>query len=204
MIMEDLRKSSSPAVSGGGSMDPRQGHSGMTAIRFGTDGWRGVVSDDFTFHNLRQVASATASYIKAHPGGGNGSVVVGYDRRFLSRAFAEDVVRCLAAFGIPVQLSATPSPTPAVSFSVVHRKASWGIMITASHNPAPYNGFKIKDRYGRSAPPEVTREIEAHLNLSSSFPAVPGRGSMDSPPTTAGNDGIKTFDDRAAYASSLK
>src|ERR1019366_10747174 len=72
------------------------------------------------------------------------------------------------------------------------------------HNPAPYNGFKIKDRYGRSAPPEVTREIEAHLNLSSSSPAVPGRGSMDSPPTTAGNDGIKTFDDRAAYESYLK
>src|SRR5205807_4535848 len=105
------------------------------------------------------------SYAKSRSSVGNGSVLIAYDRRFMSRAFAEEAARVLAAQKISVQLSAQPMPTPAVAFSVVHRKASWGIMITASLNPALYNGFKIKDGRGRSAPPEVTREIEAQLSV---------------------------------------
>jgi phosphomannomutase len=176
----------------------------VSSIRFGTDGWRGVIADDFTYDNLRKVSHATASYIKTHTELGNGSVLIAYDRRFLSREFAEESAKVIARHGVPIKIATQTLPTPAVSFCVVHRKASWGIMITASHNPALYNGFKIKDGHGRSAPPEVTREIEAHLNLSMSSPAVTGRGSMDSPPTTAGNDGIATFDDRAAYEHYLK
>ncbi len=168
-------------------------------IHFGTDGWRGIIADDFTFQNLRQVASATASYVKAHSSEGNGSVVVGYDRRFLSRAFAEEAARVVSVHGISVQISASPVPTPGVSFSVVNHKASWGIMITASHNPALYNGFKIKDSHGRSAPPEVTREIEAFLSTNPSPPPSPllkGRGSK--------GEGLPTFDDRLAYEHYLR
>ena len=160
-------------------------------IHFGTDGWRGIIAQDFTFCNLRKVTDATASYIKGHPSIGNGSVIVGYDRRFLSRAFAEEAARGLAARGITVTVSQGPLPTPAISFSVVHRKASWGIMITASHNPAAYNGFKIKDGRGRSAPPEVTREIEAFLSTS----AKPAK----SVPTE-----LASFDDRDAYERYLR
>src|SRR5256885_14862958 len=159
-------------------------------IRFGTDGWRGVIADDFTFENLRRAASATAAYAKLHSTLGNGSILIAYDRRFMSRAFAEETARVLATQKIAVQLSAQPMPTPAVSFSVVHRKASWGIMITASHNPALYNGFKIKDGRGRSAPPEVTREIEPHLTMTGSAPIRP---TADTP--------VRTVDDGASYES---
>ena len=162
-------------------------------IHFGTDGWRGIIADDFTFDHLRQAASATAAYVKSHTSIGNGSVVVGYDRRFLSRAFAEEAARVFATQNIPVRVSSQPLPTPAVSFSVTHQKASWGIIITASHNPALYNGFKIKDGRGRSAPPEVTREIEAYLSTTGSAPIRP---HTDTP--------IQTFDDRAAYERYLK
>ena len=110
------------------------------AIHFGTDGWRGVIADDFTFDNLRRVTAASGAYFKARGIKGS-SIIIGYDRRFLSRSFAEEVSRILAAQGISVHLSATPLPTPAVSFSVVHRKVAWGIVLTASHNPAAYNGF---------------------------------------------------------------
>src|ERR1039458_7602276 len=129
---------------------------------FGTDGWRGIIADDFTFKNLERVALATAAYIQTHPGDGDGSVLIGYDRRFLSRAFAERAASVFASQKIPCRLSAHAVPTPAISFSVVHHKASWGVVITASHNPALYNGFKLKEGLGRSAPPAVTKEIEAY------------------------------------------
>ena len=159
-------------------------------IRLGTDGWRGIIGDDFTYANLRCAAAATAAYIKSHHTMGDGSVLIGYDRRFLSRQFAECAASVIAAEHIPVQVSARPVPTPAISFSVAHRKASWGIVITASHNPALYNGFKIKEGRGRSAPPEVTREIEAHLSLAA--------------PAALGNADLKTFDDGRAYESYLR
>jgi phosphomannomutase len=174
-------------------------------VHFGTDGWRGVIADDYTFTNLRRVTAATASYVNSRTRVGDGSVLIAYDRRFMSRAFAEEVARVLCSQKISVQLSVQPMPTPAVSFSVVHRKASWGIMITASHNPALYNGFKIKDSIGRSAPLEVTREIEAFLALSSpNTSAGDPSSTLDFPPTCSENDGLKMFDDLAAYERYLK
>lgn len=160
-------------------------------IHFGTDGWRGIIAEDFTFDRLRQVSTATAEYVKSNSPLGNGRVLIGYDRRFLAKEFAEEVSRVLAALNVPAQVSLTPMPTPAVSFSVAHRKASWGIMITASHNPALYNGFKIKEARGRSAPPEVTIAIEASLGKR----PVPELDRVSS---------IPTFDDRKPYEKYLK
>jgi phosphomannomutase len=159
-------------------------------IHFGTDGWRGLIADEFTFDNVRRVAAATAAYIKAHPSPTAGPVLVGYDRRFLSKSFAQCAASVFAKENIPVLISAIPLPTPAISFSVVHRHASWGIVITASHNPALYNGYKVKEALGRSAPPEVTKEIEAHLSTASAAP-----GTSPSP---------QTFDDHLAYENYLR
>ncbi len=133
-------------------------------IRFGTDGWRGIIAEDFTFPNLRRVAHATTSLIKERARFATPSVLVGYDRRFLSRSFAECVADVFSERGLHVQIASTSMPTPALSVSVTHRKAAWGIMITASHNPALYNGFKLKDAHGRSAPPEITQQIESLLD----------------------------------------
>jgi len=135
----------------------------MNAIRFGTDGWRGVIADDFTFENLRLVASAAADYFLEQAPTVGRQVLIGYDRRFFSREFGETVYDILSSKGLDVSLSDRPLPTPAVSVCVTAQKAAWGIMITASHNPARYNGFKIKDRLGRSAPAEVTQAIEKRL-----------------------------------------
>ncbi len=157
------------------------------AIHFGTDGWRGIIADDFTFDNLRRITTATGGYVKSRPSGTQASVLVGYDRRFLSRQFAEEVARILSTQGISVHLSASPMPTPAVSWSLVSRKADWGIMITASHNPAPYNGFKIKEKLGRSAPPEVTREIEAFLSTQKRRIGGWARGRIGAEPPNRGD-----------------
>ncbi len=162
-----------------------------SAIRFGTDGWRGLIAEDFTFEKVRQAAAACAAYMTAHPSLGDGTVLVSYDRRFLSRAFARAAANVLMSRGFPTRLSETPLPTPALSFSVVQHKASWGIMITASHNPAFYNGFKIKDALGRSAPLEVTREIEAFASVQATSSAA-----VDLP--------LKTFDDRKEYIQYLR
>jgi len=174
----------------------------MSEIHFGTDGWRGLIADDFTFAQVRRAAAATAAYIKDHPSAAQGPVLIGYDRRFLSKSFAHCAASIFSREHIPVLVSSRPVPTPAISFSVVHRSAPWGIVITASHNPASYNGFKIKESQGRSAPPEVTREIEAYLNIDSSSPAATGRGPMVR--QTSGGDVIGTFDDRAAYEGYLR
>jgi phosphomannomutase len=130
-----------------------------TEIRFGTDGWRGIIADDFTFEHVRAVAQATASYIKRQDRASQG-VVIGYDTRFLSGSFAGAVAEVMAANDIKVALSSSFIPTPALSSAVISREAGAGVMITASHNPARWNGFKFKPHYGGSAPPEVTAEIE--------------------------------------------
>ncbi|MGE3856040.1 MAG: phosphoglucomutase/phosphomannomutase family protein [Dehalococcoidia bacterium] len=131
----------------------------MTDIRFGTDGWRAVIADDFTFENVRLVAQATAEWMKRDQRDGDG-VVVGYDTRFLSGSFAAAVAEVMAANDIKVALSSTFLPTPALSYTVRERHAGGGVMITASHNPARWNGFKVKPHFGGSAPPEVTAMIE--------------------------------------------
>ncbi len=131
----------------------------MSEIRFGTDGWRAVIAEDYTFDNVRALTQATADYLKRHGLSGR-EIVIGYDTRFLSGSFAAAAAEVMAANGIPVALASAPLPTPALSFAVVERAAGAGIMITASHNPAPWNGFKLKPSYGGAAPPEVTAEIE--------------------------------------------
>ena len=127
-------------------------------IKFGTDGWRGVVGDNYTFANLKIVSQAVADYL-----GPGKKVAVGYDTRFMSATFAQVSAEVLINNGIGVTLSDRSIPTPALSFTVKKRSLDLGIMITASHNPAEYNGFKIKVASGGAASPEVTENIERRL-----------------------------------------
>ncbi|HLY61246.1 MAG TPA: phosphoglucomutase/phosphomannomutase family protein [Terriglobia bacterium] len=134
----------------------------MDKIKFGTDGWRGVIGDDFTFANVRRVAAAVAHYIRAEGKPSHG-LVIGYDTRFLSPEFAGAAAEVVASAGIPVVLADRATPTPAVSYAVVARKAAGAIMITASHNPSRWNGVKFKADYGGSAAPAIVQRIETYL-----------------------------------------
>lgn len=134
----------------------------MSDIRFGTDGWRGRIADDFTFANVRRCAQGFAHYLAAH-GQAGGGVVVGYDRRFASRDFAIAVSEVLAANGYRVWLTQGPTPTPVISYSVVERQAAGAVNITASHNPPSDNGFKVRDNHGAAIEPEGLQEIEAAI-----------------------------------------
>jgi phosphomannomutase len=131
-------------------------------VSFGTDGWRGVIADDFTFDNVRLAARAIANYVLAHPEAGSGACI-GWDTRFGSRRFARTVAEVLAGAGIPVQLADRVTPTPALSYAVRERKAAGGVMITSSHNPAQWNGVKYKAWYGGSGRPSIMTEISSLL-----------------------------------------
>ncbi len=136
-------------------------------IKFGTDGWRAVISDTFTFENVRIVAQATADWVnKDNPSFIKKTVAVGYDNRFLSAEYARSFSEVLAGNGIAVFLSDTSLPTPALSYGVVRLKAVCGIMITASHNPAKFNGIKIKTAEGGAAPKDITGVVESYLGQS--------------------------------------
>jgi alpha-D-glucose phosphate-specific phosphoglucomutase len=132
-------------------------------IKFGTDGWRAVISDEFTFTNLRQVAQAVADMLNEQGLGRVPFVVIGYDTRFLSDRYAAEVANVLAANGVNVALSRGDCPTPALGYAVCAQAADAGVMITASHNPPRYNGFKLKGPDGGSAMPHVTNKVEACL-----------------------------------------
>ncbi len=137
----------------------------MNNIKFGTDGWRAVIAEDFTFANVERVAQATANYWKNNPvAGTEQKVVVGYDRRFLSDQFARRTAEVLAGNGFQVTVTNEPTPTPAVSYFVTREKAIGGVMITASHNPSAFNGFKLKAHYGGSAEPAICQAVEAQLD----------------------------------------
>ncbi|MFD2371114.1 phosphoglucomutase/phosphomannomutase family protein [Brevibacillus sp. GCM10020057] len=131
----------------------------MKAIRFGTDGWRAIVADEFTMENVRIVAQAIASYTK-ESGRQEQGIIVGHDTRFLGRRFAEEVVRVLTANQIRTYLVNEASPTPAVAFGVKHFAASGAVMITASHNPPEYNGMKYIPHYAGPATPDITKRLE--------------------------------------------
>lgn len=131
-------------------------------IRFGTDGWRGVIDEDFTEQNVRLVACSVAEYLHQTQPQGHG-VLVGYDNRYKSEVFARAAAQELANRGLPTVLSDRALSSPALSFAVYHRKTQGGVMITASHNPPQFNGFKFKANYGGSALPEITEHIEQHL-----------------------------------------
>ncbi|HZD50153.1 MAG TPA: phosphoglucomutase/phosphomannomutase family protein, partial [Silvibacterium sp.] len=133
-----------------------------TQIKFGTDGWRGVIADDFTFENVRIAASAIGSYILAKEDPAKG-VCIGYDTRFASRDFAVAVAKVISAMGIPVSLANCYTPTPALSYAVLHRGAAGGVMITSSHNPAQWNGVKYKAAYGGSGSPSIMAGIATYL-----------------------------------------
>ena len=146
----------------------------MTQIKFGTDGWRGVIADDFTFENVRRVAGAIASYVLKHEEASRG-VVIGYDTRFASPRAAEIAAEVLAGAGIPVTLADDYTPTPAVSYAVRQRGAAGGVMITSSHNPYNWNGVKFKGRFGGSATPAIIQKIEEELLAGAAPKGVPAK-----------------------------
>lgn len=135
-------------------------------IKFGTDGWRGVIGDDFTYDNVRLVARAAAAYIHHHEDPQSG-VAVGYDMRFGSERFAQVAAEELARAGLKVWLANDHTPTPATSFAVRHFNAAGAVMITASHNPWKWNGVKFKAHYGGSASPDIVHKIESLLGAPS-------------------------------------
>jgi phosphomannomutase len=148
-------------------------------IKFGTDGWRGVIADDFTFANVRTAAAAVAAYVHSCAGSAQEDpakgLCIAYDTRFGSKAFAQACAEVVAATGIPVMLANAVTPTPALSFGVRERPAAGGIMITSSHNPAQWNGVKYKGWYGGSGKPSMIAAIESYLGKPVSQPAQPAQ-----------------------------
>ncbi len=132
----------------------------MATIKFGTDGWRARIAEDFTFANVEIVTQALVDYLKTQNASGKMGAIVGYDRRFASELFARRTAEVLAANGVSVDLFSNDVPTPLVSFEVKRRGLDGGVMITASHNPPDFNGFKFKAPFGGSATPVVTNQIE--------------------------------------------
>ncbi len=141
-------------------------------IRFGTDGWRAVIGEEFTFANVRRCAHATALYVQ-EAGLASRGMVVGYDTRFASEEFAAAAAEVLAANGIPVYLCDRPAPTPVIGYAILKRSAAGSVVITASHNPPQYSGFKVRTEYAGSAPPEVLTRIEALLSREDQAPRLP-------------------------------
>jgi phosphomannomutase len=131
-------------------------------IKFGTDGWRGIIADDFTFDNVRRVAGAIASYVLKYEDAKRG-VFIGYDTRFASQRFAQAGAEVIAAAGVPVKLANDYTPTPAVSYAVKHQGAAGGVMVTSSHNPWNWNGVKFKGNFGGSATPAIMKRIEEEM-----------------------------------------
>src|SRR6266481_9622980 len=127
-------------------------------IKFGTDGWRGLIADDFTFDNVRRVAGGIAAYVLRHENPAHG-VVIGYDTRFLSQHAARVTAENIAGAGISVRLSKDSVPTPSVSLAVKLRGAAGGVMVTSSHNPWNWNGVKFKAKFGGSATPAIMKVI---------------------------------------------
>lgn len=144
-------------------MSANAGASGESKpIKFGTDGWRGVIAEDFNFERVRLVAAALADRL-VEEGLEGKPVFIGFDRRFLSGDFARAVAEVMAGAGFPVRLSKTYVPTPAISLAVRAHEAACGVMLTASHNPGRWNGFKVKESFGGSARPETTAKLEARV-----------------------------------------
>jgi alpha-D-glucose phosphate-specific phosphoglucomutase len=143
-----------------------------TVVKFGTDGWRGIIADDFTYENVRIAARAIAHYVIEHEDAKAG-VCIGYDTRFGSRSFARVVAEVLAGAGIPVAFASKVTPTPELSFAVRGRKAAGGVMITSSHNPAEWNGVKYKASYGGSGSPAIIASIESYLEKPLALATTP-------------------------------
>ena len=171
-------------------------------IKFGTDGWRAIIADDFTFENVRKAAQGLAAEMLASgPGAAELSAVIAWDTRFASERFAAATAEVLAGNGIRCALATRPAPTPATSFSVIDRKANGGVMITASHNPASYNGFKVKSDRGGSAAPDMVARIEAQIERIESG-EIPVRSvSLDE---AASHGLLDRFDPTGPYLAQLE
>ena len=151
----------------------------ITEIKFGTDGWRGIIADDFTFNNLEKVALATAELFRRHKKIRNG-IVIGYDARFMSKEFAERTAQVLAGARIKVKISDAISSTPMVSLLTRDLNVAGGVVITASHNPSKYNGYKLKGEYGGPMHPEGIARLEELLaKVLKRAPKDVHRASMD-------------------------
>ncbi|HMD38344.1 MAG TPA: phosphoglucomutase/phosphomannomutase family protein [Candidatus Acidoferrum sp.] len=166
----------------------------MTSIKFGTDGWRDVIAEEFTFANARIVAQAIARYVVRCEDARKG-VLVGYDHRFASDSVAATVAEVIASTGTPVWLADKPCPTPAISLLVRQRAAAGGILVTASHNPYQWNGIKYKASYGSSALPSIVAQIEIELARVQASPAAP------LPPR---KELIQSLEPRAAYLDTIE
>jgi alpha-D-glucose phosphate-specific phosphoglucomutase len=166
----------------------------MTSIKFGTDGWRGVIAEDFTFANARIVAQAIARYVVRDEDARKG-VLVGYDHRFTSDRVAAAVAEVISASGTPVWITDKPCPTPAISLLVRQRGAAGGILITASHNPYQWNGIKYKASYGSSALPSIVAQIEKELAIvqQKRVPPLPPRKDL-----------IHSLEPRAPYLDTIE
>ena len=159
-------------------------------IAFGTDGWRGVIAADFTFERVIQVAPLAAQALAQSYGSQSRTVIVGYDRRFLSEEFAQAAAEAVSAAGFEVMLSEGYAPTPAFSWAAKQQGALGAIVITASHNPGIYSGLKVKGGFGGSVPPEVTQKIEAMLQSGERVTGTAGQ--------------IQTFDPWQSYCDVLR
>jgi len=166
----------------------------MTAIKFGTDGWRGIIADDFTYANARIVAHAIARYVVRAEDARKG-VIIGYDHRFAADTIAATVAETISATGTPVWLTDKPCPTPAISLLVRQRKAAGGLVITASHNPARWSGIKYKASYGSSALPSIVAQIETELAgvIENGLPPLPPQKNL-----------IQKLDPRAPYIETIE
>ncbi len=170
----------------------------MTDIKFGTSGWRGILAEDFTFPNARLVCQGIADYLRKE-GIASQGVVIGYDTRFFSEGFAAAAAEVMAGNGIPCQFSTRDIPTPVVGFAIVQGRHAGGINITASHNPAEYNGVKFSPATGGPAPTPVTNAIEALIRSLSTRDVK--RLSLDQ---ARAQGLVKNFDPRAQYFAHLK
>ena len=153
-------------------------------VKFGTDGWRGIIADTYTFNNVKRVALATAKVFKNHPKIDNG-IIIGYDTRFQGRQFAETVASVIASEGIKTMITDTFVTTPAVSLLARDLECALGVMITASHNPYEYNGYKLKDEFGGSMSIEEIAKIEhelgsiSNVEVKESFASLVERGAIE-------------------------
>lgn len=164
-------------------------------IKFGTDGWRGVIAEDYTFDNVRRATQGVATYF-AERGARERGMVIGYDYRFASENFAAAAAEVLAANGIPVLLVERGTPTPVISYSVLANKTAGALNITASHNPGTDNGFKVRNEFGGAVDPQVLKEIEA---------AIPGIEGVQRMPLgdALSKNLVRKFDPSGAYLAHL-
>ncbi|MDQ3805254.1 MAG: phosphoglucomutase/phosphomannomutase family protein [Acidobacteriota bacterium] len=165
------------------------------AIRFGTSGWRAIIADEFTFANVRRVTRAICRQLREAGAGEGGTLIVGYDTRFMGEKFAEICVEELSASGFGALVCDRPTPTPTISHAIRHRRAVGAINFTASHNPPEYNGMKFSTADGAPALPEVTKRVEALIAES---------GEAETSTAAGGASAAELYDPRPTYIADLE